>query len=100
MIACLKEVDALSAYPIHQPVFLGDSSRPASCQHVFERLGPADAGKRIAKHGFDKPRGQRYGSILAAQETEVLGPPRVKAVAVHVGLQKLVGLSLEHKVLY
>jgi hypothetical protein len=35
-------------------VFLGDSSRPATCQHVFERLGPADAGKRIAKHGFDK----------------------------------------------
>jgi hypothetical protein len=35
-------------------VFLGDSSRPAACQHVFERLGPADAGKRIAKHGFDK----------------------------------------------
>jgi hypothetical protein len=39
-------------------------------------------------------------AISAAQEAEVLGPPRVKAVAVHIGLQELVALSLKHKMLY
>lgn len=39
-------------------------------------------------------------AIPAAQEAEVLGPPRVKAVTVHIGLQQLVGLSLKHKMLY
>jgi hypothetical protein len=28
--------------------------RAAARQHVLERLAPADAGKRIAKHGLDK----------------------------------------------
>jgi hypothetical protein len=39
-------------------------------------------------------------AIPAAQEAEVLGPPRVKAVAVHVGLQQLVWLSLNYTMLY
>jgi hypothetical protein len=39
-------------------------------------------------------------AIPAAQEAEVLGPPRVKAVAVHISLQQLVGLSLKHKMVY
>jgi hypothetical protein len=39
-------------------------------------------------------------AIPAAQEAEVLGPPRVKGVAVHIGLQQLVCLSLNHKMLY
>jgi hypothetical protein len=39
-------------------------------------------------------------AIPAAQKAEVLGPPRVKGVAVHVRLQQLVFLSLKDKMLY
>jgi len=39
-------------------------------------------------------------AITAAQEAEMLGPPRVEGVAVHIRFQQLVSLSLSHKMLY
>lgn len=39
-------------------------------------------------------------AIAAAQEAEVLGPPRVKAVTVHIRLPQPVCFSLNHKMLY
>ena len=53
MIARLKEVNAGFA-PINQPVLLSDPPRPAAPQHVFERLGLADARERIAEDRFYK----------------------------------------------
>jgi len=54
MIARLKEVDAAFAHPVNQPVLLSDPPRPTAPQHVFERLGLADARERIAEDPFYK----------------------------------------------
>jgi len=54
VVARLKEVDAPLSYSVNQPVLLGDPSRPAAREYIFQRLRPAEAGKWIAEDVFDK----------------------------------------------
>lgn len=54
MVTSLKEIDSFVSDPVNQSVFLADPPRPATGQHITERLGFAHALKRISHHRFDK----------------------------------------------
>jgi hypothetical protein len=52
MVARLKKIDPVASHPVNQSVFLGDPTRPGSCQKMPQRFGLANPGEWIAQHGF------------------------------------------------
>src|ERR1051325_6980647 len=57
VIARLQELDPIVRDEINDPMFLGETARPSSSGQVFERLGLADPGERIAHDRFDEIEG-------------------------------------------
>ena len=54
MVTGLQKIDRGIRDPVHQPVFLGDATRPAAGQRESEWLGFSHAVKWIAHHRLDK----------------------------------------------
>lgn len=88
MIADLQEVDALGSHPVDEPVLLSDAARPDASPQVLQRLGFADASKRIRPGPLD---GVGWPSVLAnlkrlleTGDTLPAGQPGYSGAIVHV----------------
>ena len=60
VIAGLQELDAVVAYPVDQPVLLGNAARPAAGERLPERFRLSNALKRISErrlNHFEDSRG-------------------------------------------
>jgi len=87
MVPGLKEIDAVCAYGVHHPMFLGNATRPRPCQNVLQRLGLPDTLERIPHHGLHQIENpQRHPSIrldpvpqiltkLGMEDREPFSPP-------------------------
>ena len=73
MVSSLQEVDCLTRDTVHQPVFLADTTRPAACQHISERLGLSHPLEWIPHHCFDQIQDSDCGAAFGLDPiTEVL----------------------------
>jgi len=73
VITRLKKVDAVRGDPIDEPVLLRQATRPATRAEILERLGLADAPKRIAQGGIHKIKHPQRGlAVRFHPETQIL----------------------------
>jgi hypothetical protein len=54
MVSSLEEINGFIRDTVHQPVFLADTTRPAACQHISERLRLSQPLEWISHHCFDQ----------------------------------------------
>lgn len=54
VIAGLWKIDAILGSPVDQTMLLGDPSRPATGEQIFQRLGFAGASERVWQDGLDQ----------------------------------------------
>jgi hypothetical protein len=54
MVSHLEELDAVVLHEINDSVRLGETARPRGGSEVSERLGLANASKRIAQNRLDE----------------------------------------------
>ncbi len=50
MVSSLEEIDGFIRDAVHQPVFLADTTRPAACQYISERLWLSQPLEWISHH--------------------------------------------------
>jgi hypothetical protein len=54
MVSSLEEINGYIRDTVHQPVFLADTTRPAACQHISERLRLSQPLEWISHHCLDQ----------------------------------------------
>jgi hypothetical protein len=54
MVSSLEEINGFIRDTVHQPVFLADTTRPAACQHISERLRLSQPLEWISHHCLDQ----------------------------------------------
>ena len=73
VISGLQEIDCFIGDPIHQTVFLSDSSRPTAAEHVFQWLGLSGTFERISHDRVNKVEDpQRDRALVLNPEAEIL----------------------------
>ena len=79
VVSGLKEINSVMTHEVHDPVFLGQPSRPSAGCQMLERLGLADAGERITKDGLHKiQRPEGYLPIRFYPEPKIFAELRLK----------------------
>src|SRR5712692_220679 len=79
MISRLEKINSSFANPINQPMFLGDSSRPAACQYVFKRLWFPNTGEGISQNRCDQlEHAQSYLAVCSYPIAQVLPKLRME----------------------
>ena len=73
MVTGLEEVDLVATYEVDNSVLLGKPARPRAGWEELERFRLADAGERIAEHGFhDGENSEGDLSVVLDPKPEVL----------------------------
>lgn len=79
MIPRLQEVDPRLAHQVDESMLLGDAPRPAATEVELERLGLADAAKRIPHDGFYQIKdAQRRLAVCSDPEAKIFPQLRVE----------------------
>lgn len=79
MITRLQEVHPAVGDQVNKAVFLSQSARPNSPQHVLQRLWFAYSNERVAHYSFNKvKRPERNPSILVQPKAKILDELRLK----------------------
>jgi hypothetical protein len=79
MVSSLEEIDGFIRDTVHQSVFLADTTRPAACQHIFERLRFSQPLEWISHHRLDQIQHSDCSAPFALDpKTEVLPELRLK----------------------
>ena len=73
MVAGLEEVNGLIRGTIYQPVLLANTTRPATCQHISQRLRLSQALEWISHYRLDEIQHSDCGAAFGFDpKTEVL----------------------------
>ena len=73
MVSSLEEIDAFAGYPIHEPMFLSDTPRPATGKHIFQWFGFPRALKGIPHDRFNEiENSDRDAAFVFDPKSEVL----------------------------
>ena len=79
MVSSLEEINGFIRDTVHQPVFLADTTRPAACQHISERLRLSQPLEWISHHRLDQIQHSDCGAAFSFDpKTEVLPEFRLK----------------------
>ena len=79
MVPRLKEIDAFVRDAVHQAMFLGNATRPATGKHKSQWLWFARAFEWIAQDRFDKiENSDRYAALSFHPKSQVLDKFRLK----------------------
>ena len=79
MVSSLKEINGFIRDTVHQSVFLADTTRPAACQHISERLRLSQPLEWISHHCVDQIQHSDCGAAFGFDpKTEVLPKLRLK----------------------
>jgi len=79
MVSSLEEIDGFIRDPVHQSVFLADTTRPAACQHISKRLRLSEPLEWIPHHRLDEIQHSNCSAAFRFDpKTEVLPELRLK----------------------
>jgi hypothetical protein len=79
MVSSREEVNGFICDPVDQSVFLADTTRPAACQHIFERLRLSQISEWISHHCLHQIQHSDCGAAFGFDpKTEVLTELRLK----------------------
>jgi hypothetical protein len=79
MVPGLEEVNGLIRDTVYQPVLLANTTRPATCQHIFQRLRLAQPLEWIPHYCLDEIQHSDCGAAFGFEpKTEVLPELRLK----------------------
>lgn len=79
MVSSLEEINGFIRDTVHQPVFLADTTRPAACQHISERLRLSRPLEWISHHCLNQIQYSDCGAAFGFDpKTEVLPELRLK----------------------
>ena len=79
MVSSLEEINGLIRDTVHQPVFLADTTRPAACQHISERLRLSQPLEWITDQCLDEIQNSDCGAAFGFDpKTEVLPELRLE----------------------
>jgi hypothetical protein len=79
MVSSLEEINGFIRDTVYQPVFLADTTRPAACQHISERLRLSQALEWISHHCLDQIQHSDCSAAFGLDpKTKVLPELRLK----------------------
>ena len=79
MVSSLEEVNGFIRDTVHQPVFLGKTTRPTACQHISERLRLSQPMEWIPHHCLNEIQHSDGGAAFGFDpKAEVLPKLRLK----------------------
>jgi hypothetical protein len=79
MVSSLEEINGVNRDTVHQPVFLAGPTRPATCQHIPERLRLSQPLEWISHHCLDQVQHSDCGAAFGFDpKTEILPELRLK----------------------
>ena len=79
MVSSLEKVNGFIRDTIHQPVFLGNTTRPTACQHISERLRLSQPLEWILHHCLDEIQHSDCGAAFGFDpKAEILPKLRLK----------------------
>ena len=79
MVSSLEEIKGFIRDTVHQSVFLADTTRPAACQNISERLRLSQPLEWISHHCLDQVQHSDCGATFGFDpKTQVLPELRLK----------------------
>jgi hypothetical protein len=73
VVSSLEEIDCFVGDPVNQPVFLSDTPRPTTSEHIFQRFGLSRPFQWIPHDSLNKiGHSHRHGALVVDPIPEVL----------------------------